>query len=328
MRASLWMLPLVVVVVAACNEPFSNEDILFLKAVPSSSQVEIRVPSGLSTCSTAPNAEYQPFGRDVADGINQAISNILNNIVGTAVRTPPTRRENDLRQWGPWSEDGIDYQFLMARTSTAVTLKTTETSTPTFVEQIYQYTLQAKRSGDPTFVNAISGAFAPSESLDSGMGYIYLNFEEIHQKVDPNSKDRGLLLIAYDNRDQQSSIQVVIDSEVDLGSPFEKAEGYYIYSERADGFIRFDFVVEFNVPDVQPDTQPEYLFIRQRYVADERGRADVGLGGGDLGALVFYANECWDECLQRTYLGTNIPNKQPYGSLDACAPELQVEPDR
>jgi len=108
---------------------------------------------------------------------------------------------------------------------------------------------------------------------------------------------------------------------------FEKLEAGYGYSHWADGSRRFDFIAETNIPEIQPDNNPEYLQIRQRYVPDGRGRAEVGVKGADLGTFTGYETECWDACFQRTFFFSNVGKPQE-GELTACAPDLQKDPPR
>lgn len=321
MRRAFWILA-VAALQAACNEPFSNEDILFLKALPTAEQVEVRIPQGLTTCTTAPTAAYYLLGRDFSKDVNNGLTTVL-TIVTTIARYPVTERKDDLRIWGPWTENGVDSRFSIKFVETATIVRATSTSTAAELDGYYEYLLEQKRSADPEYTPAIFGRFAPTNKLETGMGLIILNFEGIRRNVNPASEDRGVLALAYDNRFEQSTVEGVIDFELNGEEVLEKPEGYFRFEERADGSRKFEFVVQTNLDNTNEDIR-ELLYIRTRYTADERGRADVGVTGGELGAAVFYINECWDECLQRTYLDGNVPDQPRAGMLSACAPELQA----
>jgi hypothetical protein len=286
---------------AACNEPFSNEDLLFLKAIPRAEDVTIAVPqnsgSGLHVAQNEPQtpAGFYVEALKVATALNGAVDFVL-KILDFVTSIPPTVREPNKRVWGPFAEtkDGLTIERMLTieRVITSTIVKTTETSTPTAVEEIFTYKLEERLAGDPEYIPLIAGAFAPSEDIEKGMGWIFLNFEAHHAKIDPRSNERGLLLIGYDNRFGQQTIQVAI-----------------------------------NIPEVQPDTQPEFLFIRARWLADNRGRADVAAGGGDLGAAVYFISECWSADFSRVFLFSNLPEIMPFGRLDNCAEELRTDPE-
>lgn len=307
----------------ACLEPFSNDDVLFLKSVPTRKQVALAVPQGLSSCPMSTSI-YYTAADDLSTDVNGAVYSVI-DLITQVVQYPPTVRTENARIWGPFDgERGTQIKFTIERVRTATTVQTTRTSTPTFVTELYHYTFEARSTG--AFVKVIDGAFAPSADLDSGMGVFLLNFEQNRLEVDPTSNDRGLIYIGYDNRFGQQTTQTAIDAEVNLERPFEQPEGYYYYHEEQNGDRRFDFLYLDTIHDLLPDNAKETFFIRQRYLSDGTGRAEIAATGGDLGDYTVYLTECWDSCFQQTFLASNLPEIPPVGTINACAEPFRSDP--
>jgi hypothetical protein len=302
----------------ACLEPFSNEDLLFLKSLPTRNQLELGVPSALNHCTSEPSSIYYVAAATTSASLNAGVYAVLDLITEVA-GYPPTKRTDDARVWGPFPGDdpNVEFKLTVERIHTSTTVKTTETSTPAFVTELFHYTFEARRDGP--FIKVIEGVYAPSAELESGMGVILLNFEQFYREVDPQSEERGLIYIGYDNRFGEQTTQLVVDSEVNLDTPFAQPEGLYSYHLSANGDRTFAFVFKDTIEELTPDNASELFWVRQRYLASGEGRAEVAATGGDLGDAVIYLTECWDACFQQTFFASNLPDIPVVGTINACA---------
>ncbi|MCK6548744.1 hypothetical protein L6R52_23065 [Myxococcota bacterium] len=313
---------------AACHEPFSNEDLEFLKALPTKEQVALDVPGTTTSTSglraiqgLAARAKHYDDAKRTSDQLN-GVSAFVLSIVDEVQSYPPTARDGDKRVWGPFPGDGgIELMMSMERVATSTIVKTTSTSTAAAVEAYFEYVLAGRRAGTEAWSTLFAGRYAPSDVLAEGMGAIFVDFEAV--RALGGTDVAGLVYVAYDNRFGQQTIEMAIDLAGGSSVPFEEAEAGYWYRAAPTGEKQFVFAYTQNIADLVPDTGPETFIVAVRFLADQRGRADVAVQDGDLGGRVFFEIECWDEAFLRTFLGSNVPGSVPEGALDACAPELR-----
>lgn len=317
----------------ACNEPFSNEDIRFLKALPSADQVELDVPGART--STAGLSPAQADAETPADYYLSArqTSNELDGITGFVLRLveavqsyPPTARDDVAmeRVWGPFPGDqGVEHLMTIRRVETATIVRSTSTSTAAEVDAYFTYALVARRAGtDDDWIPYFAGISAQTEDLETGMGAIYLAFESVHA-LTGKPEPRGLAFVGYDNRFGQRTVELGYDRDVDPAHPFARPEAAYRYEEATSGLKTFIFAFRQNIPELVPDTGDETFIIAARWLPDRRGRADAFATEGDLAGRELFATECWDGNFVRTFLFGNVPGLQLFGRLEACAPPLQ-----
>ena len=84
---------------ASCGN-YSNEDLLYMSAVPSSSQLAVVLPAAPTTVTQAELAQ------DTHNGISN-VNTLLDNVLGlidTIRSYEPTSRTSDSRTWGPFAD--------------------------------------------------------------------------------------------------------------------------------------------------------------------------------------------------------------------------------
>jgi hypothetical protein len=333
------LLPLAV---SACNDPFSNDDILFLKSLPSRRQLEVDVPSGgapdggtsrsgLRVEDDAPPtpSKYYHDAVDAAAKLNEGIDKVL-SIVEAAEKVPPTQRdlEGDQRIWGPFLGDHEAYYTIaIHRVRTSTTIKWTSTSTHAEVSVYFEFTVTAFPKAEPkNVITLIAGRYAPEgANISQGQGQLFLNFEG-GRVINSSSSDRGLLLVTYDNRFGQKTVEAALDTSGDYSHPFKMISTGTHFELQTSGLTKFEFIA---VGDVimSPAMQNETVVVITQFAPDRHGRADAVITGGDVGVGVYiYDVECWDTSFNRTYETTNIPGQPPLIGMQSNCMEFQKSP--
>jgi hypothetical protein len=320
---------------SGCNDAFSNDDILFLKSLPSKKQLEVSVDqasttsSGLRAAGDPPPTPSQYYQMAVKAGTDlNGVTDFIVAILNVAESIPPTTRDltNDQRVWGPFpggKDPQNEYIITIQRIHTSTVIAGTFTSTKATVSEWYKYSVQGRPKGTATFGVLIYGEYAPNaDSIDTGQGYILVNFD-YGRVLNPSSTDMGLLLVGYDNRNDQRAVDAVPGT--DLKTILKMPTNAYYYQIKPDGHGTFAF---FAIGDVfhNNDGKVEDMVIYTKWDPDRRGRAIVDIKGGDvpptIGQLVLV--DCWDASFNTVFEATNVPVGIPtVGTPDACAPDLQ-----
>ncbi len=318
----------------ACGEPFSNDDLLFLKSLPNRALVDLRVPddeasTGLHAAATEPQrAVYYEASRKIAKDINAGIQGTL-DLVDTIVAYPPTVRTDAYRGWGPIDGGGdVEYALFVTKTSTPAVRVPTSTLTLVPAEQVFTFAFSARKKGAiGDFQNVIIGQFAPLGTERRGIGGIYFDHEAAHA-LDPKSEARGRSYVAYDTR-ASVGVALVMSFELSplLGGMPGELGGYYRYLRAPDGGVDFRFAYRRDtaVADGEPPISAlETFYVFSRWNVDHRGRADLVVADGDLTEPIG-ASECWDDHFLRVYFWPSIPALgEPFGTVSACAPGLEL----
>ncbi len=328
-RKSVCLFTLMCTPLLACNEPFSNDDLLFLKAPPRGLRLEIPEPSQMqqSLRTAAPGddtpAEFYVSSRAAAEEVNGGILEVL-KMVDTVVAYPPTIREPDKRIWGPFPVDEENQLILViTRIRTATTVAFTSDSAPEFVEEIYEYAMLGQKIGaaEEDFIFIFGGRSIPDADSPHGTGIVVVNFDGI-RLLDPEGEDgSGQVVLGYDSRNGHTWVDVTADTMVTGDFDPDFAWRYRLDADRAGSFVFFQ---RGNLVETTPAL--EVLGIAARWLPDDRGRADVVVTEGDVGSDFFFISECWDSRFNRVYLQSNIPEPKysAFGQLENCGPELQV----
>ena len=317
-----------------CNAPFSNDEILFLKAAPRGLRIEVpddggSMQQGLHVAQSdeeTPARFYQDTLR-TAEETNQGIFSLL-DLVDALVALEPSVREEDRRIWGPLPvSEGLELALLVDRVRTATVVKFTSTSTPTETDQLFTYALMGRPpgTGDAGWVPLFGGQSVPDASDRQGTGNMAVDLDAI-RALDPTSDGAGLIFVAYDTRFGETAIDLALDT-VRRG-PF-MARAAWAYRDDGLGGGRFVF---FLVEDLIDTTAAEEILgVAARWLPSGRGRADVVVTEGDVPSF-YLASECWDDGFERVYLDSNIPSPDfmRVGAVGACGAELltpQFPPD-
>jgi len=311
----------------ACGEPFSNDDLVFLKSLPNSELVRLGLPSapGAALSSTIALGEQASGARDarrVADTIDGAIAGAY-ALVDTVTAYPPSAREAETRAWGPIPNGENELVLFVTRTSTPGVRVPTATTSVAPLTEVFEFALQGRRRGEEPLATLMAGSFAESGGPRRGLGQLYFDFEQA-QRLDPTAAGRGQLYIGYDTRRATELVlggvnAVSDDGEIDSFARLERSP---------EGAIDFRYGWRTDLqasPDGTPTSALETIFSVNRFLPDRRGRSDLVIGGGDL-LLPGYASECWDERFRRTYF-EGQPTEwfgPKLGTAEACAPPLST----
>lgn len=323
-----WCLTLLGAPLTACNEPFSNDDLLFLKAPPRGLRLEVpeqelkQQALRIAAPGDETPAEFYLSSRAAAESVNDGILGLL-DLVDTVVEYPPTIREPDKRIWGPFPIDDVNQLALViTRIHTATTVAFTSDSTPEFVDEIYEYAMLGQKIGGPEedFIVLFSGRSIPDADSPHGTGVMIVNFDGF-RLLDPAEDGRGQVVLSYDSREGHTWVDVLADTTI--GGAFEP-DFAWRYRLNADRLGSFVFYQRGNLIETSPAL--EILGIAARWLPDNRGRADVVVTEGDVGSNFFFVSECWDPRFTRVYLASNIPEPKysAFGDLENCGPELQI----
>lgn len=317
----------------ACNEPYSNEDLLFLKALPPELQLELPGATATTTSSigtgvcATPSPDFTPAkfycdANKAASDINAVLDTVL-NLVGSIAAYPPTTRDTDLRIWGPFPiENGLEAALSIERirTSTGTLVRYTGSSEPALVYERFRFAISARKQGEGEWKGLVYGESAPTGEAGSRMGWLALDFDA-QRALDPTKTDRGAIGIAYDTRGGKTILNVYAD--VARYTPMFDPEAAYFYEAPGDGSGTFLFYQRANV--IETTEALETMWIQVRWRPDLRGRADVLVRDGDAAPVEYYVVQCWDPNFAAVFQTTNVPtNDYPnIGQVSACGPELQ-----
>lgn len=301
-----------VLLASACGEPYSNEDLRFVRAVPQQDQVMIDLPGEVAM--PGEPAQYYRMLRETGENINQAIFGPLGTVQQIAA-APPDYRETDVRGWGPIpTSTRVSHTLYMVRTSTPGVRVPTATTTVLAIEERIDFVMYGQVVGSSENVPILSGGFAATEEDGTGIGVINVDLDGL-RRLDPRSGDAGQYSGAYDNRD---GLSVVFAYQDPSG-----ARAFHRFDRRGGtvdflSFQQADLYMPTNTPSAA-----ETVWMIGRWLDDNRGRADVRYEGGDLPTSAT-GGECWDEEFRRVYFNASAPELgSPEGMVEACAPGLR-----
>ena len=307
----------------ACHEPYSNEDLQFLyESVPR--DIEIVVPTengstGVGEPGGPPpegTAQFYGDARRTADTINGEVLALL-TWVDDVVAEPPSRRVNDQRVWGPLpTETGILLTVVADRVETSTVFRATSTSTPAATDVFFDFALLAQQPGENEGQLVFSGRQATDSNGTQGLLFLDL---QAFQAVDPTSDGEGEVVVAFDARFGQQTVELLLGAFSQGTDP----AAAWRHTQDDDGSGSFVFYLREDVDPTSPAL--ELWVVAARWLPDGQGRADALITAGDL-TLPLFASECWNAGFRRTYLLSNIPDPAyfPEGGLDACAVGLRT----
>ncbi|MFO0726985.1 MAG: hypothetical protein U1E65_24610 [Myxococcota bacterium] len=315
----------------ACGEPFSNDDLVFLKSLPTKDVVNLRLPeddaaSALHEAEDPPmTAIYYAAAKNVSKGINGGIQDTLDLVEKIRVY-PPTIRRDDFRAWGPIDGGAIEYALFVTKTSTPAMRVPTSSTTLVPAHDVFTFSFGARMKGETDFAGVIAGEFAPIDGADRGIGWLFFDYERLHQLDPAANPSRGRSWVGYDTR---SGVSLMMSFELPPDMPGAMAQlgGYYRYTRTPEGVVDFLFAYkhDLSVGENQPPISAlETFYVFARWNKDHRGRADLVVMDGDLMQPIG-GSECWDDRFFRVYFQASIPELgAPYGDVSACAPGLEM----
>jgi hypothetical protein len=280
-----------------CN--WSNQDIEFLYALPTSDALGARAPdqrgttqqglgqqsAGLSV--SAPSAMFQK-----TVGAARSFNSMLFAILDALERVrqlPPTRREANRRIWGPIADrQHPDREVRLA-------VERTRQPDDSFV---YAWQIEIRRVGaaQTAWIALVEGSYVPSVDIRRGTGTLRHDAAAVRAAgFAPADADPNLLSVDIGYDTGSDPLFVALHLAFTAGTLDSE------YEEFADGNARliFDVRADF-VPG--PSPTPETARFTSRWIGSGAGRTDVAaLVGGDVPVLTDIGEECWNETFDTVY---------------------------
>lgn len=310
-----------------CNAAYSNEDILFLKALPRGLSIDLPGAEESTTANGLRAAQFDgdhaKFRRDAqkgADDVNALIDEVFKHVYNVVENIRPTAEDEMTRVWGPFPiEDGMELALVITNTRTSTSLSFVDEGPLVASDDWFTYYFAIRPQGgtEAQWRAAIAGQSLPVEGTEHGAGRLIFDTRIF------NDGSAGVLAIGYDTVSSTTGIDVYFDANPMAGGFAPDAAWQYRRFE--DESVRFIFALLQNLPTTGPTL--ELFLIVSRWFPDGRGRADAAVTGGDLNGVTFAASECWNSAFERLFFWTNIPGQQDQntGTPRACGPGL-VDP--
>jgi hypothetical protein len=285
-------------VVAACGN-YSNEDLEFMAAVPSSSQLAVVLPA-------TTNQNQAELAADTHNGIGQ-VNSLLDDVLGlidTVRSYEPTTRKTNERIWGPFPDSnnpGWQWQLDVTR-SDATT---------------FGYVLEVAKSATPDdWVQFLSGSFDAAGGAKQGNGMVTVFFSNLASAgfpIDPQTAKLTSLMINYQNYQTPGSpvsATLVIQQLPDTNGVTSLT---FTYEILADGSGEIGFTL---VGNIVPGPNIETLTINAQWLASGAGMATLAVVSGDGAGLTQV--ECWDASFDPTYNSKPWMTNENVGDPTQC----------
>jgi hypothetical protein len=294
---------------AGCGN-YSNEDLEFMAAVPTTNELAVELPSAVDTVT---EAELAKRTHDAIATVNQMLENVLGLVDGVRTYTP-TNRTSDSRTWGPFADQnhaGWQWELIVQR----------DPSTPTS----FTYLLQTQNPGTATgWVPFVTGGFDAAGGAAQGSGQVTANFAalaNVYFPLDAKTAALADITISYQNFDTQGS-PTTVSMTIDSASP--DANGvtsismmYEILTDRS-GQMAFTLTGNL-IPGPMLDT----VEVDSQWLSSGAGEATLKVAAGDGAGLT--QTECWDSEFNATYNAKPWSVAEDTGSAASC-PALPALP--
>jgi hypothetical protein len=234
-------------------------------------------------------------------------------LVKTIVDFPATTVTADTAVWGPHTD-------ALSRNTWRVTVTRLE---PHKFHWLFEG--RAKTATDADFVTVVSGTHtaavdAHGDHLEGfGSGDFLIDWDAA-ATLPEHDQNAGKASFTYSRTTADAVVTVGVDFngiKDDKGQPFNAV---YRYTETpsAGGELQYAEDKD-NYPDPgDTGSATEHFTIRSRWQQDGEGRCDLEDSGGDLGAVVGHASECWDTNFLSVYLNEDYDAKAGWGDATKC----------
>jgi hypothetical protein len=296
---------------SACGN-YSNEDLLYMSAVPNSTQLAVVLPAAPPTVAQAELAQNTHGG--IAT-VNMLLNGVL-GIVDTVRSYEPTSRSANERVWGPSPDSnkpGWQWKFVIDRQVNGTT---------------FDYHLFVGSQATPdTWVEFLTGTYDGAGGAKQGSGAFTAHFADVvavGYPVDGDAAQYNTLSLTYQNYDTEgspvSALLTVMRAAPDANGITMASFSYEILT---DGSGEITFQAAGNIVG---GTTTETVTIHAQWLATGVGMATLTItAGADLGAT---QTECWDATFSATY------NDKPWstaedvnlGQMAAFCPTLPALP--
>ncbi|MFL5306016.1 MAG: hypothetical protein ACJ8F1_12430 [Polyangia bacterium] len=287
---------------AGCGN-YSNEDLEFMAAVPTSTELAVELPAAVNT---VVEAELAQKTHDAIKTVNDSLVSVL-ALVDTFRAVAPTSRSSESRTWGPFDDDkhaGWRWELIVTR----------DPATPT----TFMYALQAQNAAAaPGWLLFLSGSFDAAGGAKQGTGQVTADFAALAAHdfpLDPGSAKLANLTIAYQNFDLAGSpivVSMTMNGVPDgTGAATTLSIVYEILSDRS-GEMAFTLT-----GNLIAGPATEVVLVNSQWLASGAGESTLKVAHGDGAGLE--QTECWNSGFAATFNAKPWAPAEDFGSSDAC----------
>ncbi len=287
---------------AACGN-YSNEDLEFMAAVPTTNQLAVELPSAVNAVT---EAELAKRTHDAIATVNQMLADVLGLVDGVRTYTP-TSRTSDSRTWGPFPDEshaGWQWELLVQRDPSAPTT--------------FMYWLQARNPGAAIdWVTFVSGSFDAAGGAGQGTGQVKADFAALAAAAFPlDTKTAALadITIGYQNFNTPGS-PTQVSMTIDSASPDQNGVTSIsvVYEILTDRSGQMAFTLTGNLV---PGPALETVQVNTQWLSSGAGQGTLQVASGDGAGLS--QTECWDSSFNATYNAKPWSVAEDTGSAADC----------
>lgn len=291
---------------------YSNEDLEFMNAVPTSDGLTVSLPP--KPLSTTNEAELAANTHDQVRSYNTLIDNVMATIEVVRSYEPTSRGHDsqgrDTRTWGPapatdddtGAPNGWQWRFVMSRNA----------ESPSKFH--YQFDLQPIGAGDDAWTLFISGDFDAAVGLRRGNGNFLVDFQTLRTLAYPFKNDDGKLAsiaVTYATAAFPTSVSMMLVAT-------DGTTAGIAYSAEADGSGALSFTLIGDLIKLTPAL--ETLAVTALWLPSGAGRADEVVQSGDGAGL--HRTECWNSSFVVTYEDKAWDTANNFGDLSTDCPAV------
>jgi hypothetical protein len=286
--------------IASCGN-YSNEDLLYMSAVPSSSQLAVVLPAAATTVVQAELAQDTHNG---ISNVNTMLDDVL-GLVDTVRSYEPTGRTSDSRTWGPFADSnhpGWQWELVVTRVDTTS----------------FTYHLDVQNTaGGSAWVEFLTGTFDVAGGVKQGNGTVKADFAALVSAafpLDDSSRPLKTLSISYQNFQTPGSpvsVTLLIERTPDPKTGVTSVT--FTYEILADGSGEIGFTL---VGNVIPGPAIETLALNAQWQAAGAGKATLAVVSGDGAGMA--QTECWDATFEATYNDKPWSTTEDVGDASLC----------
>jgi len=294
---------------AGCGN-YSNEDLEYMAAVPTTTELAVELPAAVNG---AVEAELAKKTHESIKTVNDSLVNVL-ALVDAVRGTSPTTRASDSRTWGPFRDDkhpGWRWELIVTRDPTAPTT--------------FTYRLQTENAAAATgWLVFVSGSFDAAGGAKQGSGQVSADFATLAARgfpLDAGAAKLADLKIAYQNFDLAGSpieVSMTMDGLPDAtGTATTLSIVYEILSDRS-GEMAFTLT-----GNLIAGPATEVVVVNSQWLASGAGAGTLKVASGDGAGLA--QTECWNSAFAATFNAKPWAPAEDLGAADAC-PTLPALP--
>ncbi|HVV17442.1 MAG TPA: hypothetical protein VHH90_09590 [Polyangia bacterium] len=287
---------------AGCGN-YSNEDLEYMAAVPTTTELAVELPAAANA---VVEAELAKKTHDAIKTVNDSLTNVLALVDGVR-GTTPTSRSSDSRTWGPFDDDkhpGWRWELIVTRDLAAAAT--------------FTYRLLTENPAAATgWLVFVSGSFDAAGGAKQGTGQVTADFASLGSKgfpLDAGAANLATLTIAYQNFDRTGSpieVSMTINSVPDAsGAATTLSIVYEILSDRS-GEMAFTLT-----GNLIAGPATEVVQVNSQWLPSGAGESTLEVASGDGAGLA--QTECWDSVFAATFNSKPWARAEDLGSMDAC----------